>query len=150
VSRADPTRAGNPHEAGGDPAVLSNTPPPLPLAGTSSKRWADVFLPTSLNRRKDRCRLLQSAIASWSLCAAVSTKPSTVWPGEPPERPGLLILAAVCAFERELTDSANIAELAPTASQAGLPPTLRPGHARCQPNWAPFCAPFTASLGHPI
>jgi hypothetical protein len=65
-------------------------------------------------------------------------------------RPGLLILAAVCAFERELTDSANIAELAPTASQAGLPPTLRPGHARCQPNWAPFCAPFTASLGHPI
>jgi hypothetical protein len=29
---SDLTRAGNPHEAGGDPAVLSNTPPPLPLA----------------------------------------------------------------------------------------------------------------------
>ena len=26
---SDLTRAGNPHEAGGDPAVLSNTPPPL-------------------------------------------------------------------------------------------------------------------------
>jgi hypothetical protein len=26
------TREGNPLEAGGDPAVLSNTPPPLPLA----------------------------------------------------------------------------------------------------------------------
>src|SRR5438876_1582315 len=64
---SDLTRAGNPHEAGGDPAVLSNTPPPLPLAGRSSKTWADVFLPTSINRRKDRCRLLQSAIASWSL-----------------------------------------------------------------------------------
>jgi hypothetical protein len=25
---SDLTRAGNPHEAGGDPAVLSNTPPP--------------------------------------------------------------------------------------------------------------------------
>jgi hypothetical protein len=72
---SDLTRAGNPHEAGGDPAVLSNTPPPLPLAGRPSKTWADVFLPTSINRRKDRCRLLQSAIASWSLCAAVSTKP---------------------------------------------------------------------------
>ena len=57
------------------PAVLSNTPPPLPLAGRPSKTWADVFLPTSINRRKDRCRLLQSAIANWSLCAAVSTKP---------------------------------------------------------------------------
>jgi hypothetical protein len=63
---SDLTRAGNPHEAGGDPAVLSNTPPPLPLAGRSSKAWADVFFPTSINRRKDRCRLLQSAIASWS------------------------------------------------------------------------------------
>src|SRR4030088_3030879 len=29
---SDLTRAGNPHEADGDPAVLSNTPPPLPLA----------------------------------------------------------------------------------------------------------------------
>jgi hypothetical protein len=72
---SDLTRAGNPHEAGGDPAVLSNKPPPLPLAGRPSKTWADVFLPTSINRRKDRRRLLQSAIASWSLCAAVSTKP---------------------------------------------------------------------------
>ncbi len=71
---SDLTRAGTPNEAGGDPAVLSNTPPPLPLAGRPSKTWADVFLPTSINRRKDRCRLLQSAIASWSLCAAVSTK----------------------------------------------------------------------------
>ncbi len=26
---SDLTRAGNPHEAGGDPAALSNTPPPL-------------------------------------------------------------------------------------------------------------------------
>ena len=26
---SDLTRAGNPHEAGGDPAVLSNTPPPV-------------------------------------------------------------------------------------------------------------------------
>jgi hypothetical protein len=61
---SDLTRAGNLHEAGGDRAVLSNTPPPLPLAGRPSKTWADVFLPTSINRRKDRCRLLQSAIAS--------------------------------------------------------------------------------------
>ena len=72
---SDLTRACNPHEAGGDPAVLSNTPPPLPLAGKPSKTWADVILRTSINRRKDRCRLLQSAIASWSLCAAVSAKP---------------------------------------------------------------------------
>ena len=71
---SDLTRAGNPHEAGGDPAVLSNTPPPLPLAGRPSKTWADVFLPTSINRRNDRCRLLQSAIASWSLCAAVPSE----------------------------------------------------------------------------
>jgi hypothetical protein len=42
---SDLTRAGNLHEAGGDPAVLSNTPPPLPLAGRPSKTWADVFLP---------------------------------------------------------------------------------------------------------
>jgi hypothetical protein len=56
---SDLTRAGNPHEAGGDPAGLSNTPPPLPLAGWPSKT-ADVFLPTSINRSKDRCRLLQS------------------------------------------------------------------------------------------
>jgi hypothetical protein len=42
---SDLTRAGNPHEAGGDPAVLSNTLPPLPLAGRPSKTWADVFLP---------------------------------------------------------------------------------------------------------
>jgi hypothetical protein len=34
---SDLTRAGNPHKAGGDPAVLSNTPPPLPLAVRSSK-----------------------------------------------------------------------------------------------------------------
>jgi hypothetical protein len=46
---SDLTRAGNPHEAGGDPAVLSNTPPPLSLVGRSSKAWADVFLPTSIN-----------------------------------------------------------------------------------------------------
>jgi len=57
---SDLTRAGNPHEAGGGPAGLSNTPPPLPLAGRPSKTWADVFLPTAINRRKDRCRLLQS------------------------------------------------------------------------------------------
>jgi hypothetical protein len=48
---SDLTRAGNPHEAGGDPAVLSNTLPPLPLAFRPSKTWADVFLPTSINRR---------------------------------------------------------------------------------------------------
>src|SRR5712672_1483004 len=41
---SDLTRAGNPHEAGGDPAVLSNTPP-LPLAGRSSKTWTDLCLP---------------------------------------------------------------------------------------------------------
>ena len=41
---SDLTRAGNPHETGGDPAVLSNTLP-LPLAGRPSKTWADVFLP---------------------------------------------------------------------------------------------------------
>jgi hypothetical protein len=48
---SDLTRAGNPHEADGDPAVLSNTPPPLPLAGRPSKTWADVFLPTSTTGR---------------------------------------------------------------------------------------------------
>src|SRR5713101_9606906 len=102
---SDLTRAGNPHEAGGDPAVLSNTPPPLPLAGRPSKTWADVFLPTSINRRKDRCRLLQSALASWSRCAAVSTKPLRPPSGSASrQNTQLLILAAVCAFERELTD----------------------------------------------
>ena len=40
---SDLTRAGNPHEAGGDPAVLSNTPPPLPLAGRPSKTWPTSF-----------------------------------------------------------------------------------------------------------
>jgi hypothetical protein len=46
---SDLTRACNPHEAGGDPAVLSNTPPPLPLAGRPSKTWtdADYFSPLS-------------------------------------------------------------------------------------------------------
>src|SRR5207244_2661173 len=72
---SDLTLAGNPHEAGGDPAALSNTRRLFALAGRPSKTWANVILRTSINRRKDRCRLLQSAIASWSLCAAVSAKP---------------------------------------------------------------------------
>src|SRR5260370_7602363 len=71
---SDLTRAGNPHEAGGDPAVLSNTPPPLPLAGRSSKTWADVFLPTSINPTKDPCKLLQSSIPTCSLSPPVNTK----------------------------------------------------------------------------
>src|SRR5882757_5849077 len=71
---SDLTRAGNPHEAGGDPAVLSNTPPPIPLAGSSSNTWADLFLTTSINRKMDRGGVPQSATASWSLCAAVRTK----------------------------------------------------------------------------
>src|SRR5258708_21541121 len=83
---SDLTRVGNPHEPGGDLAVLSNTPPPLPLAGRPSKTWADVFLPTSINRRKDRCRLLQSAVATSPLSAAVSPKPLTP-PSGPPSRP---------------------------------------------------------------
>lgn len=35
---SDLTRAGNLHEAGGDPAVLSNTPSLLPLDGKPRKR----------------------------------------------------------------------------------------------------------------
>jgi hypothetical protein len=35
---SDLTRAGNLHEAGGDPAALSNTPSLLPLAGRPRKR----------------------------------------------------------------------------------------------------------------
>jgi hypothetical protein len=34
---SDLTRVGNPHEAGGDPAVLSNTPSLVPLAVSPSK-----------------------------------------------------------------------------------------------------------------
>jgi hypothetical protein len=36
---SDLTRAGNPHEAGGDPAVLSNTPPPLRAGGLDCAPW---------------------------------------------------------------------------------------------------------------
>jgi hypothetical protein len=57
---SDLTRAGNPHEAGGDPAVLSNTPPPLPLAGRSSNTWADVFL-TETSARSSTLRSLDKS-----------------------------------------------------------------------------------------
>ena len=57
---SDLTGAGNPHEAGGDPAVLSNTPPPLPLAGRSSKTWADVFL-TETSARSSTFRSLDKS-----------------------------------------------------------------------------------------
>src|SRR4029077_2328445 len=57
---SDLTRAGNPHEAGGDPAILSNTPPPL-RAG-----WKAL---ENVGRR------LFTDIASCSLCAVVSAKP---------------------------------------------------------------------------
>jgi hypothetical protein len=43
---SDLTRADNPREAGGDPAILSNTPRLFALAGRPLKTWADVFLPT--------------------------------------------------------------------------------------------------------
>src|ERR1700747_3483195 len=43
--------------------------------GDDFRTGIERAIPTSINRRKDRCRLLQSPIASWSLCAAVSTKP---------------------------------------------------------------------------
>ena len=36
---SDLTPAGNPHEAGGDPAVLSNTPPPLRAVGLDCAPW---------------------------------------------------------------------------------------------------------------
>jgi hypothetical protein len=56
---SDLTRAGNPHEAGGDPAVLSNTPPPLPLATsgqaatppTSVMKWRRCMSDPRLRRR---------------------------------------------------------------------------------------------------
>ena len=57
---SDLTRAGNPHEAGGDPAVLSNTPPPLPPAGRSSKTWANVFL-TETSARSSTLRSLDKS-----------------------------------------------------------------------------------------
>jgi hypothetical protein len=51
---SDLTRAGNLREAGGDPAVLSNTHRLFALAGRPSKTWAEVFLPMS------HCPSLQS------------------------------------------------------------------------------------------
>jgi hypothetical protein len=45
---SDLTLAGNPHEAGGDPAALSNTPPLLRAGWRASKTWADVILRTSI------------------------------------------------------------------------------------------------------
>src|SRR5215469_6452468 len=41
---SDLTRADNPNEPGGDPAILSNTRPLFGLAGRSSKTWANVFV----------------------------------------------------------------------------------------------------------
>jgi hypothetical protein len=45
---SDLTLAGNPHEAGGDPAALSNTSRFFALVGRASKTWADVILRTSI------------------------------------------------------------------------------------------------------
>jgi hypothetical protein len=42
----DLTRAGNPHEAGGDPAILSNTPPPLRAGWQALENMGRRFFPT--------------------------------------------------------------------------------------------------------
>ena len=55
---SDLTRAGNPHEAGGDPAVLSNTQSPFRAGWQALENVGRVFLP---NRRKARARACEPA-----------------------------------------------------------------------------------------